>query len=207
MAKNKFDEKTEDRILNAAIKIMCRDGIQGARMQDIADLANINRAMLHYYFRDKKSLVDKAIENTAFRFHDSIHKRIDDENLSFDEKIEGYIDVILNIYSENTEMIVFAMHESLRDKTILTKIFKDAFTVDSLFFNQLENEIKKGRIKPFKQPYDFVVLVVSICAFPFAASSIFNMIFRWGDNDKMDKYLADYKKQIPELVKRSIYVE
>ncbi|NJN24679.1 MAG: TetR family transcriptional regulator [Cyclobacteriaceae bacterium] len=35
-----------------------RKGMYGARMQEIADEANINKAMLHYYFRSKDQLFE-----------------------------------------------------------------------------------------------------------------------------------------------------
>ena len=56
------DNSTEEKILAAAKKIFLRDGLQGARMQDIADLACINRSMLHYYFRDKEMLSHQLLE-------------------------------------------------------------------------------------------------------------------------------------------------
>ena len=42
---------TEEKILQAAEQIFLKHGYDGSRMQAIADLAEINKAMLHYYFR------------------------------------------------------------------------------------------------------------------------------------------------------------
>ena len=49
MDKTATDTKT--RILDAADAVFVRRGIDGARMQDIADHAGVNKALLHYYFR------------------------------------------------------------------------------------------------------------------------------------------------------------
>ena len=54
------DQKTEERILEAAKTVFMRDGLYGARMQDIADTAGINKALLHYYFRNKEKLFDQV---------------------------------------------------------------------------------------------------------------------------------------------------
>ncbi len=48
------DSSTEERILASAKKVFIRHGMMGARMQDIADEAGINKALLHYYFRNKE---------------------------------------------------------------------------------------------------------------------------------------------------------
>lgn len=64
MAKHK-DNKTEEQILEAAQKIFQSKGMDGARMQEIADKASINKAMLHYYYRSKQLLFE-AVFKKAF---------------------------------------------------------------------------------------------------------------------------------------------
>ena len=44
---------TEEKILDAAREIFAQRGFSGARMQDIADQAGINKGLLHYYFRSR----------------------------------------------------------------------------------------------------------------------------------------------------------
>jgi TetR/AcrR family transcriptional regulator len=50
------DGATEERILAAAHAVFVRKGAFGARMQEIADEAGVNRALLHYYFQDREGL-------------------------------------------------------------------------------------------------------------------------------------------------------
>ncbi|HET9012913.1 MAG TPA: helix-turn-helix domain-containing protein, partial [Gemmatimonadaceae bacterium] len=50
------DADAEQRILDAAHKVFVRRGTAGARMQEIADEAGVNKALLHYYFRNKSRL-------------------------------------------------------------------------------------------------------------------------------------------------------
>ena len=51
-------DNTEEKILNAAQTVFIHKGMDGARMQEIADEAGINKALLHYYFRTKQKLFD-----------------------------------------------------------------------------------------------------------------------------------------------------
>ena len=64
MKKSK-NEKTEVQILEAAKNVFQFKGMDGARMQEIADKAGINKAMLHYYYRSKQLLFE-AVFNQAF---------------------------------------------------------------------------------------------------------------------------------------------
>jgi len=54
MAKSRItDTHTRDKIFRAATQVFEEKGYSGARMQEIADKAGINKALLHYYFRSK----------------------------------------------------------------------------------------------------------------------------------------------------------
>ncbi|MDZ7635635.1 MAG: helix-turn-helix domain-containing protein [Bacteroidales bacterium] len=50
------DSHTKEKIFLAASEIFEEKGHSGARMQEIADRAGINKALLHYYFRSKDQL-------------------------------------------------------------------------------------------------------------------------------------------------------
>ena len=64
MAKEK-DQNTEARILQAAREVFYRKGLGGARMAEIAEKAEINKAMLHYYFRSKDKLFSAIFKEAA----------------------------------------------------------------------------------------------------------------------------------------------
>ncbi|MFB6273851.1 MAG: TetR/AcrR family transcriptional regulator [Salinibacter sp.] len=48
-------QDTEHLILDAARTVFVEKG-PNARMQDVADEADINQSLLHYYFRDRETL-------------------------------------------------------------------------------------------------------------------------------------------------------
>src|SRR2546422_9946007 len=62
------DRDTERRILDAAHAVFVRRGTAGARMQEIAAEADVNQALLHYYFRSKDRLSQAAFERAASQF-------------------------------------------------------------------------------------------------------------------------------------------
>ena len=52
---------TEELILEAAQAVFLEIGLVGARMQEIADRAGINKALLNHYFRSKEKLSELII--------------------------------------------------------------------------------------------------------------------------------------------------
>src|SRR5215471_12623212 len=59
------DRDTEQRILDAAHVVFIRRGTAGARMQEIAEEAGVNKALLHYYFRNKGRLGEAVFGRVA----------------------------------------------------------------------------------------------------------------------------------------------
>ncbi len=55
-------EATKARILEAALAHFSEKGLAGARVDEIAELANINKRMLYHYFGNKESLFKAVLE-------------------------------------------------------------------------------------------------------------------------------------------------
>src|SRR6478672_12686559 len=87
------DRDTEQRILDAAHVVFIRRGTAGARMQDIADEAGVNKALLHYYFRSKSRLADAVFQ----RVTSGIFVRLS-ETAGSDAEIEDKVRRIIAIY-------------------------------------------------------------------------------------------------------------
>jgi TetR/AcrR family transcriptional regulator len=55
-------EKTRAAILQAALEEFSLEGVAGARTDEIARRAGVNKALLYYYYKDKEGLYDAALE-------------------------------------------------------------------------------------------------------------------------------------------------
>ena len=59
----KQKENKEALILSVATSIFQQKGMDGTRMQEIADKAGINKAMFHYYYRSKQKLFEAVFSS------------------------------------------------------------------------------------------------------------------------------------------------
>ncbi|MGA3045979.1 MAG: TetR/AcrR family transcriptional regulator [Terracidiphilus sp.] len=60
-------DQTRARILDAAVQEFSSNGLAGARTEQIAEAAGVNKALLYYYFSSKQALYDAALETVARR--------------------------------------------------------------------------------------------------------------------------------------------
>src|SRR5580693_9236779 len=63
--------ETRTRILEAALNEFASHGLAGARTEQIAAAAGVNKALLYYYFESKEKLYLAALESVAARVRDS----------------------------------------------------------------------------------------------------------------------------------------
>lgn len=62
--------ETRDRILDAALHEFSANGFAGARTEQIAVAAGVNKALLYYYFESKEKLYQAALEMVSSRVRD-----------------------------------------------------------------------------------------------------------------------------------------
>ncbi len=120
MGKIKIEKSTEEKILAAAKKVFIAKGMAGARMQDIADEAGINKALLHYYFRSKEKLFEMIFMEAAQKLFPKINF-IFESDVSLFEKIENFCEEYITIMSENPYLPLFVLNEISRDPEIFMK--------------------------------------------------------------------------------------
>ena len=58
-------DQTRARILEAAVRQFSEAGLAGARTEQIAEEAGVNKALLYYYFKSKEALYDAALDSVA----------------------------------------------------------------------------------------------------------------------------------------------
>lgn len=170
------DERTEERILEAAHAVFVRRGTAGARMQEIAHEAGVNQALLHYYFRSKERLAEAVFRRAASELlprvidvlgsdatlEDKVARVVELEldHLLRAPFLPGYLISELHHHPERVPQLISAITGlSLGD--ISSKVFVKLQA-------QIAARVEAGTLHPIT-PDQFVVNLLALCVFPFAA--------------------------------------
>ncbi|MFZ1530139.1 MAG: TetR/AcrR family transcriptional regulator [Ferruginibacter sp.] len=198
MVKKEKDNSTEEKILAAAKKVFIARGMDGARMQDIADEAGINKAMLHYYFRSKEQLFETIFKAVSGRFISQLEELLA-SGLDFYQKIERVCEAYINMATENPFMPIFVLSEVNRQPgTFIKKMFGGHLPNLAPLAKQLQQEIKKGNIKKISTE-QLVMHIWSLCVFPFIAKPLFSGLLNI-DEKKYRALMEERKKMVPRLI-------
>ncbi|MBK9639127.1 MAG: TetR/AcrR family transcriptional regulator [Bacteroidetes bacterium] len=168
MSNKELDLSSKEKILNAARRAFIRNGSSGARMQEIADEAGINKALLHYYFKNKEGLFELVFNDAFSEFIPKIHSIFSGDG-SVMEKIERYVETHLELLIRKPDLPLFILNEMQREPErffsgILNKM-PGAPPFES-FLKQIEEEMKDGKIRNMN-PRDLWMNVMSMTVFPF----------------------------------------
>lgn len=194
-----INSNTEEKILEAAKEVFMKYGLYGARMQDIADTAGINKALLHYYFRSKEKLFDQVFEGALSKYFDNMNI-FSETSIPLIERIFKYIDNIIDFLSEYPQMSMFIIKEiSINPELFKVKVMELKRDKGSRLIVLLNEAIAQGEV-PEIDPVIFLMNLHSLCAYPFLAAPIFQTIVANNTTSWSDPNNLKLKQSVKEFV-------
>src|SRR5450759_634305 len=118
------DKQTEEKIFEAASDVFVEKGLSGARMQNIADRAGINKSLLHYYFRTKDHLFEAVFTKLAKKVF-SKFTPIFEPDLSLEEKIRFFFREHISFMQKNPKLPGFILNEINHNPQRIQKLIKN----------------------------------------------------------------------------------
>ena len=197
-----LSSKTEKKILNAAEEVFIREGMSGARMQEIANQAGINKALLHYYYRTKERLFMAVFQKAASQIIPDIQDVLIADMPLFD-KIPIIVDKYTRLLLKKPFLPLFILHEISRKPDQLAQIIQAQGIKPELIQQQISKEIEAGIIKPVN-PMDLVINILSLVIFPVAAKPMLQRILFSNDKKAYKEFLKSRNEEVPKFIINAI---
>jgi len=189
---------TEDRILKAAKEVFIAKGFDGARMQEIADTAEINKALLHYYFRNKDKLFEAVFEESLLQIGPMVLSFVN-EPIPLEVKIWKIVDEYIEIIRKNPKLPLFILNEiHVNPDRVLSFLNISAFLDTAVLQDQLNMETDENDLKRIDVKH-FVVNILSMTIFPFIGKPIMQKTLKIEDDD-WEEFLEERKRIIPQTI-------
>ena len=196
--------ETELSIIEAAKKIFVQKGFAAARMQEIADEAGINKALLHYYFRSKEKLYRVIVSETIGLVIPRLAEAINFDG-SVEEKIDMIVETYIDTITENPHMPTFMMMELAQKRVgFIEEIKKNTSTLPNFqdFFMRVMMEGNEGKIRKVN-PIHLLINTLAMCIFPFLIRPIFTVVVEV-PNDQFDLVLTERKEEVKAFIRNSL---
>lgn len=193
---------TEEKIFEAARKVFQKKGFAGARMQEIADEAGINKAMLHYCFKNKQLLFEAVFMNAFSQLAPQINEIFNSTDTIFD-KIKKFTHSYISFVIQNPYLPAFIIQEMNNNPEFVMAFLNNVNRPKpTLLIAQIESEISAGIIKPVN-PKQLLLDIFSMSVFPFAAQVMVKGMIQISDEEFI-QMMEERKTTIAEQIINSI---
>lgn len=173
-------EDKEQLILEVARKQFVQKGFAATKMQDIAEEAQVNKALLHYYFRSKDKLYHEIIVKTLDKMVPRFAAAMAMEG-TFWERLENLVHTYVGMLVAEPDIPFFIMSELAQEQDrFINELRQRAhyFPAAQGFVMSMHEEMVAGRIRTIP-PLHLMLNIMSMTVFPFVAKPIFCTIFNF----------------------------
>jgi AcrR family transcriptional regulator len=197
---------TEQIILEAAEKLFIEKGYTATRTTEIAQVAGVNHAMLHYYFRTKENLFNQIFEQKAGQllvFFLTAFNR----DLPFFEKLKIGIEMHFDLLAENPGLPAFVLREIILDKerkkVILRKALPVGMQIVETMTKAINEEVSQGHIRPFRAR-DLLFNIASLNVFSIMIAQVGFDVPKDKESEEFKNFLAERKQNNVEVIINSL---
>jgi AcrR family transcriptional regulator len=200
------DGATERRILDAARTVFMRRGTAGARMQEIAEEAGVNQALLHYYFRSKDGLSEAVFREAAGRLVPAVAFVLQSDD-SLEQKVEQFVHLYIDTVRKTPFLPGYILaemhHHPERLPALAAKVAGGLPTARTeMLRSRLDAELRARAAAGTMRPIDaeqFLVNVLALCVFPFVARPMLGVVFGM-DEPAFERFLDERRAELPGFI-------
>ena len=180
----------KEKILEAALDEFGRHGMAGARMQEIARQAEVNKAMIYYYYDSKNGLYLQAYKAAAEELLGGLFAVLEKEDTSLFEKVIEFTHHLSDSIQSSPELGAFLVSGLNREPELAGTALKSVIEFDrSLFTQQLDEAADNYEIVE-TDANQVLINMISLCLFPYAAANFLRVILDTGTDESWEQVLA-----------------
>lgn len=183
-----------------------RRGTAGARMQEIAEQAGVNQALLHYYFRSKDRLSQAVFREAASRLVPAVVRLLGSDD-SLEQKIEQFVHLYIDTVRQHPFLPGYILSELHHQPERLPAVIASAAgelppPAATALISRLDAQLRAaagaGLIRPVAAE-QFLLSVVGLCVIPFIARPMLNVVFGV-DEAAFNRILDERRASLPQFI-------
>lgn len=195
-------------ILEAAMTVFAEEGYSGARVDEIARRAGVNKAMIYYRIGDKQTLYAAVIHNLFGEIGSAIQGNIP-ENTEPEEKLKAYIRGVTKTIAEHPSLPGIMMRELASGGGNISEVVAEDFAgILTVPGNIISEGVKKGAFMEIN-PMIIHMMIVGFMMFFRTTEPLRKKYFAMlPDTVKSinDKSICDGMEEIERLILKAIKI-
>ncbi|MGH7579260.1 MAG: TetR/AcrR family transcriptional regulator [Gemmatimonadales bacterium] len=193
------DLETRERILDAAHTVFTRKGTAGARTQEIAAEAGVNKALVHYYFGTKAALADAIFARALGTLVPRIFGILADPDRTIEEKVPAIVREQIDFQSARPYFAGYMISELHAEPDRIARLMSrqgGKIPLDVLR-KQLREGARAGRFRPMSAE-QFVANMMGLLIFPFAMRPALRELLSL-DDTRWRAFIEERRRLLPDF--------
>lgn len=195
---------TKSKIISAAIKVFAEKGKHGARMEEIAGRAAVNKAMLYYYYTSKEILYKEVLKTLLGRITEKIIAGIQlvIEKTNDPVKIvEGFIQTHNKAFAQNvvvTKVLLNAIVNTPEEFSEIMELLQRDLEFPQKLMEIFEQGISQNNFRDV-DPMQVFINIIGTNLIYFIAKPIAEIIFKLDVQDEQS-FLKKREDSVVDLL-------
>jgi AcrR family transcriptional regulator len=138
-------QRRRQELVRATFQMIAKNGFEGLRTRDVADLVGVNIATLHYYFPTKESLIRAVLDQAMIRFRSTLTP-----HGSPSEQLRNHLRAVRKLLIEEPELKAVMAElalRSARDRSIAAIMAEMYDSWHKAVRGLLRRAVKEGGLK------------------------------------------------------------
>ncbi len=201
-------EQSREAILKAALREFAQEGLAGARTDEIARAAGVNKALLYYYFQGKEGLYGAVLDFIFTGLREQVIPILD-SNLNAGEKIVRYVSAYFDYLAQSPflprlvqlEMMRAGRNPSPHLRKLVNRHFRPLFERVVRTFRE---GIASGEFRPV-DPVQFLPSIVGMCVHYFISAPVVRIFLN--ADPLLPEHIAARKAAVLDVVAAALFVD
>ncbi len=200
---------TKEKILQAALEIFVKKGKEGARMQEIADCAGVNKAMLFYYYTSKDLLYAEVFRSNIIEIITNV-KSIFISESNPERKLEQIVDAYIHFFNEHPNLPKLIMREIANDGEVIRNMIRGlkqnvAADIPDKFIALIQDSISDSHFHKV-DPKQTIISIFGMCIIYFVGKPLIETLLELEDVDNA-KFIEQRKQNILFILKNGLLLK
>ena len=209
LTKTKMKQDVEDKIIDAARELFYEKGYKGTTVRDIANKAEVNLALLHYYFRTKDAIFKIVFDRAFALLFGKLNKALTSDKTLF-EKIEMMVASYVTVGMKYPQLPAFVMTELAVNTDLMLSIINDRKDKSVLntnferFYEDIEEAIASNIVKRI-EPDSICTDIQALSLYPFIAKNcLLHLVF--ADKNAYNRMIKERIEHVTNVIINNIKV-
>jgi AcrR family transcriptional regulator len=197
------ENETKERILEVSRALFIEKGFNGTSIRDIAAEADVNVALINYYYRSKQDLFEIIFDESANILLNKIFSIIKSDT-SFYDLLSTWLSSYYEMLMQNSQLPIFVLNEvHQRPQHLLGLItHRNPSDIIDVITNRINEEIDKGTIKNVSVN-NLILSIISLCVFPYILGGILKLA-SGDESQEYHKLLDNHKNYAIKFITNAI---